>query len=92
MNRSSEIYKVAKRLIKRFGTRNPKEIAKQLGIVIMYSDELGDLLGLYTNILRNRVIILNSRLNEFQQIMVLAHELGHDLLHRKLARETFFPM
>ena len=87
MNRSSEVYKVAKRLIKRFGTRNPKEIAKQLGIVIRYSDELGDLLGLYTNILRNRVIILNSRLNEFQQIMVLAHELGHDILHRKLARE-----
>ena len=61
MNRSSEIYKVAKRLIKRFGTRNPKEIAKQLGIVIMYSDELGDLLGLYTNIANRHLYWIQAK-------------------------------
>jgi len=83
---AKEIYEIALRLVKKYNTRDPEQIADYLGIKVFYSDELGDLLGLYTYMIKNRVIILNSKLSDFQKIMVLAHEIGHDRLHRQYAK------
>jgi len=82
----AEILGAANRLIKKYNTRDPFRLADELGIMLRYSDSLGSLLGLYTVVLRNRVIILNSDLGENQRRMVLAHELGHDVLHREAAK------
>ncbi len=77
---------VGNRLVKRCDTRNPFEIAENLGIKIMMVDDFKRLKGLYRIIKRNRWIFLNSNLDSRTQEIVCAHELGHDQLHRSLAK------
>ncbi|WP_317380927.1 ImmA/IrrE family metallo-endopeptidase [uncultured Intestinimonas sp.] len=76
---------IGAKLVRRCGTRDPFEIARQLGIEIIFCDDLGSLKGMYRVIKRNRFIFINSSLSDKMQKIVCAHELGHDQLHRKLA-------
>ena len=85
MNAES-LSKVGRKLVTRCGTRNPFEIARQLGIEVMFCDDFGPLKGMYRVIKRNRFIFINKNMSERMQIIVCAHELGHDQLHRKLAK------
>lgn len=78
--------KVSDRLVKRFDTRNPFELAKDLGIQIEFVDTFTKLKGLYRIIKRNRWIFINSNLDPQMQNIVCAHEIGHDQLHRKFAK------
>jgi len=80
------IKEIANRLVKKNKTRDPFEIAKETGIEIEYAD-LGRLKGMYVYLKRNRFIVLNNNLPESMQRIVCAHELGHDRLHRELAKE-----
>ena len=73
-------------LVKRCDTRDPFKIAKDLGIKVMFVDEFEKLKGVYRVIKRNRWIFINSNLPERMQRIVCAHELGHDQLHRDLAK------
>ena len=86
MTSAKEIYETTINLVKKYRSRNPVTISKSLGIKVFFSDELGNLLGLYTYMIKNRVIILNSKLSDYQMNMVLAHEIGHDQLHKELAK------
>lgn len=81
----TQFAKVAQKLIRRTGSRNPFDIAKEIGINVVFSDDFGHLKGMYTVIKRNRFIFINSKLSERMQKTVCAHELGHDQLHRHLA-------
>ena len=56
--------------------------------MVSYTDEFKDLLGLYTYKWKHRIIILNSKLDEYMEQMVLAHEIGHDRRHRDLAKDS----
>ena len=76
----------AQKLIKRTGTRDPFKICTQLGIIVEFKD-LGDLKGMYRKLYEYRYILINKFLDEYTQIVVCAHELGHDQLHRKLAEK-----
>lgn len=78
--------KVGTRLVKRCDSRSPFEISEALGIKIMWVDNFKHLKGLYRVIKRNRWIFLNSNLDTRMQKIVCAHELGHDQLHRDLAK------
>lgn len=80
------IKRKAKELIRRFDTRDPLQIAQALGISVKYAD-IGALKGFYTVMLGNRFIVVNQNLSEQEQRLVLAHELGHDQLHKHLAAE-----
>lgn len=73
-------------MVKQCDTKNPVQIAKSIGVKIAYSDQLGSLLGLYTYRWKNRIVILNDKLQNQMLNMVLAHELGHDAFHRDLAK------
>lgn len=73
-------------LVKRCGTRDPFRIAKELGIEVMFCEDFGRLKGMYRVIKRNRFIFINQDLSERMQRIVCAHELGHDQLHRNLAK------
>lgn len=73
-------------LVKRFGTRDPFQIAKALGIEVLYCEDFGSLKGMYRVIKRNRFIFLNKDLSDRMLRIVCAHELGHDQLHRRLAQ------
>jgi len=73
-------------LISRFDTRNPFQIAKELGITVVHWDGFNRLKGMYRAIKRNRYIFINSNLDRRTAIIVCAHELGHDQLHRELGK------
>ena len=61
-------------------------LATELGILVEFSDDYKDLLGMYYSHWHHRFIFLNSRLDEDWLPMVVAHEIGHDQLHRTLAQ------
>lgn len=86
--KAEQLAHVGNRLIRRFGTRDPLQIADGLGINLLYCSDFGRLKGMYRVIKRNRFIFLNEDLDEKMTRIVCAHELGHDQLHRALARDT----
>lgn len=84
----------AARLIKKYESNCPFEIAKQRGISILY-EALGGALGYYNCYKRVQFIHINNDISESLQRFVCAHELGHALLHRDantpfLKKNTFF--
>lgn len=85
---SLKIYKKADRLSRRFGTSDPEEIAGALGIRIFTNLDTDLLLGMYLYKWRNRMIFLNGNLEEHIRRCVIAHELGHDQLHRRDGKDS----
>lgn len=82
VNLKTSIQKIVNRLIKKYDTRDPFEICKQLGIWI-YIIPLGNTKGYYTYAQRKKVIFINESLSRIEKIIICAHELGHALLHPK---------
>ena len=85
---AEQLSRVGEKLVKRCGSRDPFEIARQLGINVMLCENFGSLKGMYRVIKRNRFIFLNNSLDENMLRIVCAHELGHDQLHRNMAKTT----
>ena len=85
MRNDGNIVRRAQLLTKKYGTRNPFEIAEHLGVEILTVGSLKQLKGFYRVIKRNRFIFLNDRNPPQMNQIVCAHELGHDQLHRKFA-------
>lgn len=84
--RTGYLSETGSRLVKRCGTRDPFQIARQLGIEVLFCEGFGPLKGMYRVIKRNRFIFINQDLSPRMQRIVCAHELGHDQLHRRLAQ------
>ncbi|MCK9457450.1 MAG: ImmA/IrrE family metallo-endopeptidase [Candidatus Ozemobacteraceae bacterium] len=82
------IYKKATALINKHKTRNSAKIAENLGIKIYYRSNFTDLLGMYTVVQRQRCIFLNNNLGYEDSQIVIAHEIGHDLIHRRMAQNS----
>ena len=80
--------RIGQKLVNRYHTRNPFIIAKELGVNVQLCDNFGPLKGMYRVIKRNRFIFINRDLSEKMQRIVCAHELGHDQLHRNLAKNN----
>ena len=80
------IWELVQQLMKKYGTQDPYELMDCLGINLLIRDNLGSLKGFYFTLSRERYIVVNGQLRRRDQLMVAAHELGHDRLHRKLAR------
>ena len=78
------VYDGVQRFVKRYGTREPEILARELGIEVKYNGAFKDLKGFYNVINRKRYIVINDNLSESQKRIVLAHEIGHDTLHRAL--------
>lgn len=68
------------RLVKRYGTSNPFELADAMNIAILY-EELGTINGYYNKPLRMKQIHINCNLNDKMRKFTCAHELGHAILH-----------
>lgn len=77
-----DIKKIVAHYVKKFNTSNPFRIAKELNIIVKI-DDLGDYSGCYTYIKRHKCIFINNNLNEHEQLLVMAHELGHAILHSR---------
>lgn len=74
------IKRVIENLRKKYKTECPYELANYLGILLIIQP-IGETLGMYKYMNRNKVVFLNSTLNEDERRYVLAHEIGHALLH-----------
>ena len=79
------VFTLPKRLIRKYGTRDPFEIAEALGIEIIMCPDFKRQKGAFSVIARNCFIFINANLSDEMQRIVCAHELGHALLHRKIA-------
>ncbi|MDR0947001.1 MAG: ImmA/IrrE family metallo-endopeptidase [Ruminococcus sp.] len=77
-------------LTRKYKTRDPFEIAENLHISVILADDFTKLKGMYVIVNKNPFVFLNSRLDEPMQKIVLAHEIGHDRLHRDFARQAAF--
>lgn len=77
-----DINRIVNRYVRRCGSRNPFDIAEYLNIQIQ-TGPLGSRCGCYMYLKKHRCILLNESLPEDERILVMAHELGHAILHRK---------
>ena len=73
----------AGRLIRKYHTRDPFQLARMLGIHVKFIDTKQQK-GFCKILLKNSFIFINRNMSEQMQRMACAHELGHLLLHRHL--------
>lgn len=70
-----------KNLVRKMGTASPLQIADMIRIPIVYAELPKGIRGYLTRPLRRKVIVLNDKLDEREVPIVVAHELGHALMH-----------
>jgi hypothetical protein len=92
MNINNEVQKILKKYSN--GYVDPFSIVKSMNIILIKED-LGKTNGFYYEYKRNRIIGINSNLNEREQRRVCSHELGHAVLHEGmnypfLCKKAFF--
>ena len=83
-----DAYKLPRKLVRKYKTRDPFVLAEKLGIIIKFCTDFVKQRGASAIVLGNRVIFINANQSEQMQRMVCAHELGHLLLHRKCYSEA----
>lgn len=76
-----DIKRIVSYYVRKFQTTDPFEIADRLGVLYQIG-EIG-CEGCYMFLKNHRYIFLNQNLDEQETRMVMAHELGHAVLHRK---------
>lgn len=74
----------SKKLVSWYG-RNPFDIADSLNITVMVRNDFKKQKGAFKMILNRPFIFLNGNLSEEMQKIVVAHEIGHAVLHREAA-------
>lgn len=74
---------IVKALMKKYKTTNIYELASCLDIVLVITNLGSSCAGSYMYLNRSKTIFLNSILNEYERIVVLAHEVGHAVLHER---------
>ncbi len=94
---SDRIFSLVRKTVREQHTSDPFSIAMGLGLDVDYAD-LGELKGFYVVYKTGRYIVINQNLDERMTKLVLAHEIGHDMLHRDIAENggmgesSFFDM
>lgn len=78
-----QIIDAVEKVIKKYGTSNPRVIAENMGVIINYCS-LGETIGFTMYNRRQRFININSDSSEPDQEFGLSHELGHIILHNDL--------
>ncbi|MFX3617939.1 MAG: ImmA/IrrE family metallo-endopeptidase [Sporolactobacillus sp.] len=88
---------IIKELIKKCRTNNPREIAEKLNIRIIEFALNKEICGYYRYLRKNNFIVINNSLADTMKLFVIAHELGHAVLHPRvntyfLRSYTLFPV
>ena len=81
---NKQIPKLVSYLKRKYGTDDPEEIADYLGVTIIRIPLEDVVAGFYKLLKRRKYIFLNSDIDDDVFIrVVLAHELGHAIMHPK---------
>lgn len=85
-----------KNLVKKYGTRDPFLLASYLNLNVKFLEYSDNTKGYYIKVKKNKFIIINSNLTEDEKRVVLAHEIGHAVMHSSkeihfLRENTLFP-
>lgn len=85
-----------KNLVKKYGTRDPFLLASYLNLNVKFLEYSDNTKGYYIKVGKNKFIIINSNLTEEEKRIVLAHEIGHAVMHSSkeihfLRENTLFP-
>lgn len=79
-----EIKDIVRKLVRKYKTSNPYELADYLNIIVLIDNLDESIRGYFHYFKRNKIIHINSKLSDKDKRIVLAHELGHAVLHPKL--------
>lgn len=82
---AAHIIDAVEKLIKKYDTRDPYELCKCLGIKIHFYDMEKKLKGFFFYQSRQKNIVIDSNVNEVLERILVAHELGHAVLHAQIA-------
>ena len=74
------VHNIVEQTVHKYGTRSPYEMAERMGIIVQ-KNNLGAIRGYYFKKYRIKQIILHNDLSESDERFVLAHEIGHAVLH-----------
>lgn len=85
MRTAAHIISVVEKLVRKYDTRDPYELCRLLGIKVHYHDMQKKLKGFFYYQSRQKNIVIDSNVNEVLERILIAHELGHAILHTKIA-------
>lgn len=74
------IKSIAEKLQLKYDTKDPIIIAEKMGMSVVF-EQLGSIRGFYQHCFRHKILHINCDLDEYQQRITAAHELGHAILH-----------
>lgn len=77
-----DIRKLVSYYVRKYNTRDPFELAEYLNVQVQIGN-LGSRAGCYMFLKNHKCIFLNEILNKQERTIVMAHELGHAIMHRK---------
>lgn len=80
------ILKKVIQLKNKYRTNDPFELLEELGVTIKYNDDFSRLKAFYFIMLGIPYVVINDRLDQNEKKIVAAHELGHHVLHKHLAK------
>lgn len=89
MANTERIIKAVAKLSSETGSKDPFEICRQKGILIKYH-ELGSIKAYYFCLSRIKTIVINENADEIAAKVLCAHELGHAVLHSRIASDHGF--
>lgn len=84
------IIRAVEELAQKYGTRDPYELCDRLGIRIRRKDLKKKLKGFFFYQSRIPNIVIDSNVNEVLERILIAHELGHAVLHKEIAMMVGF--
>lgn len=85
MKTAEHIIETVDKLVRKYHTRDPYELCQLLGIKIHYYDLQKKLKGFFYYQSRQKNIVIDHNVNEVLERILIAHELGHAILHTKIA-------
>lgn len=77
-----EIKARVNKLVLKYKTRNPFEMIKGMNVILVFYP-LDGVRGFYQYFQRNNIIYIDETLSDHDKAFVLAHEIGHMILHKK---------
>lgn len=85
MRTAAHIIEAVEKLVKKYDTKDPYELCRALGIKIHFYNMEKKLKGFFFYQSRQKNIVIDSNVNEVLERILIAHELGHAVLHTKIA-------